>query len=268
MPFSPTSRSTPPDSRAPAPALIPATGAAMRSGRAPINARMPKSVTETARAARSGHMPAWAVRFGQRKKEHADRHARGEREIDTRRKPAGPHRHGRSRSLPTDQHDGHDCQRDAEYRQRPEAFTAQYAGDDGYHHRTHGRRRSHDGHPPHGQRPIQQRHADAAGNRPLNGHTRATAALPDSPPQRALDAPRSAPGPVVFCRCRSDRMDRGRWDRLRAYLSLGSANTKTPLPPRGLRSSGMRSAGRIVAQLEPPIDGPARNATNCLPSTA
>ena len=48
----------------------------------------------------------------------------------------------------------------------------------------------------------------------------------------------------------------------------GSANTKTPLPPRGLRSSGMRSAGRIVAQLEPPIDGPARNTTNCLPSTA
>ena len=48
----------------------------------------------------------------------------------------------------------------------------------------------------------------------------------------------------------------------------GSANTNTPLPPRGLRSSGMRSAGRIVAQLEPPIDGPARNATNCRPSTA
>ncbi len=48
----------------------------------------------------------------------------------------------------------------------------------------------------------------------------------------------------------------------------GSAKTKTPPPPRGLRWSGMRSAGRIVAQLEPPMDGPATNATNCRPSTA
>ena len=51
-------------------------------------------------------------------------------------------------------------------------------------------------------------------------------------------------------------------------LGQGNANTKTPLPPRGLCSSGMRSPGRIVAQLEAPIEGPATNATNCLPSTA
>ena len=72
--------------------------------------------------------------------------------------------------------------------------------------------------------------------------------------------------------CSTARSRRGRErknDRsVHCYSPAGNANTKTPLPPRGLRSSRRRSPGRIVAQLEPPIEGPATNATNCLPSTA
>ena len=52
------------------------------------------------------------------------------------------------------------------------------------------------------------------------------------------------------------------------YSPSGTANAKMAFPERGLRFSGIGSAGMTLVRIEPPGGPPAPKATYCLPSTA
>lgn len=94
-----------------------------------------------------------------------------------------------------------------------------------------------------GVRPVRSACAGCAGRRSLGAWRRKPR------PRRGSGGPPTAAG---------TRFEKARYS--------SSAKTKSPLPPTGRFSSGIRSAGIMPAQLAPPA--PTGTATYCRPSTA